>query len=127
MSELHMTKIRSILAIWHRRSVENPPYPEQEFCRSTSPDARMNLLLRFETESGPRTIVAPGVPLPVASEIVQEMARAGHFADYLDQLAPLQMSEWMKRCNAEKARPNQYGIVVGLQELRQSGSQHPRG
>jgi hypothetical protein len=112
----HIANLRSILTArqgGHQvRPAPQVPDSEPEFCRSTSPDAQMNLLLRFETPSGPRTIVAPGVPLSVASEIVQEMARAGHFAQFLDQLTPIRMTEWIKRRKAEKlaARPT----VVGL-------------
>lgn len=112
----HIANLRSILTARQGRHQARPaPQPlqsEPEFCRSTAPDAPMNLLLRFETPSGPRTVVAPGVPLSVASEIVQEMARAGHFAQFLDQLAPMRMSDWIKRRKAEKiaSRPT----VVGL-------------
>ena len=64
--------------------------------RSTSPDARMNLLLRFETESGPRTVVAPNLPLKLASEITTAMIRSGHYAEFIDQYTPLSIAERVK-------------------------------
>jgi hypothetical protein len=69
----------------------------REFNCSTRPDARMNLLLRFETASGPRTVIAPGVPLSAASQIADAMSEAGHFAQFVDALAPIPMGEYVKR------------------------------
>src|ERR1039457_78242 len=85
MSEHHLMRTR-ILARWRGGPVQTPPLVHQDLRRSISPEARMNLLLRFETESGPRTIVAPGVLLPVASEIALAMERAGHFAEFVDHI-----------------------------------------
>jgi hypothetical protein len=64
--------------------------------RSTSPAAKMTLILRFETERGPRTILAPEIPLALASEITREMIRAGHFAEFVDQLPPLSVAKRVK-------------------------------
>ena len=53
--------------------------------RRTSPDALMKLFLRFDTPEGPRTIIAPNVPLAVASQIAAAMSRTGQHAHYVDQ------------------------------------------
>ena len=65
--------------------------------RQTSPDAKMNLILRFETEQGPRSVVAPGVPLALASAIAHEMLRCGHFADYVDYLPAMSVTERIRQ------------------------------
>ena len=56
----------------------------------------MQMLLRFTTEDGPRTIIASGVPLRVASAITLEMMRAGHFAEYTDDRPRLAMALWAR-------------------------------
>ena len=53
----------------------------------------MNLLLRFETASGPRTVIACSVPRHVASEIAEVMARCGQHADFVDRCAPLSVAD----------------------------------
>lgn len=64
---------------------------ELEFDRGAKPDGQVNLVLRFATESGPRTIIAAGVPRKVASDIVGEMEKAGHCAEYTDYLGHLSL------------------------------------
>jgi hypothetical protein len=71
--------------------------------RSTNPDALMELVLRFTTEAGPRTITASGVPLKVASAITQEMLRAGHYAEYSDQRPRTATALWARGQNKERA------------------------
>ncbi len=61
--------------------------------RSTSPDATMNLLLRFETASGPRTVIACSVPLATARDIVDTMRSAGQHAEFVDRCAPLSVAD----------------------------------
>jgi hypothetical protein len=61
--------------------------------RSLHPDAPMNLLLRFETASGPRTVIACSVPRHVASEITDVMRKAGHHAEFIDRCAPLSIAD----------------------------------
>jgi len=61
--------------------------------RSFHPDAPMNLLLRFETASGPRTVIACSVPRQVAAEIADVMKKAGHHADFIDRCAPLSIAD----------------------------------
>src|ERR1700722_3222271 len=75
-----------------------------EYQRSTSPDSRMNLLLRFETPSGPRTIVAGGIPLKIASEITATMIRTGQFAEYVDHYPHMSVADRVKRRKLEKAK-----------------------
>ena len=60
---------------------------------SMSPQAPMNLLLRFETSSGPRTVIACSVPRHVASEIAEVMERCGQHADFVDRCAPLSIAD----------------------------------
>ena len=63
----------------------------------------MNLLLRFVTEAGPRTVVATGIPLRIASDIAREMGRAGHFAEFVDQYPLFTIAERIKRRKLEKS------------------------
>src|SRR4051812_43418647 len=85
MSEHRKSTIIGILHAWRRPPLLEPVAVEKDFRHSTSPEAQMELLLRFDTANGPRTIVASGVSLSVASEITQAMIQAGHFADFRDQ------------------------------------------
>jgi len=66
---------------------------ETHLTRSTSSDAPMNLLLRFETSSGPRTVIACSVPRQVAREIADVMTKCGQHADFIDRCAPLSISD----------------------------------
>jgi len=60
---------------------------------SGAPDAPMNLLLRFETSSGPRTVVACGVSRQVAAEIAEVMQRCGQHARFVDRCVPLSVAD----------------------------------
>jgi hypothetical protein len=66
---------------------------DMALARSMAPDAPMNLLLRFETASGPRTVIACSVPRQVAREIAEVMLRCGQHADFIDRCAPLSISD----------------------------------
>src|SRR3954471_4160345 len=87
--------VRRILNSWRGRQAQNNG-PAQELERSTTPGAPMSLLLRFETEAGPRTIIASGIPLAHASDIAWEMEKAGHHARFVDQLPSLSVGERVK-------------------------------
>ncbi len=92
--------------------------PENEdYIRSTAPDARMNLLLRFETANGPRTIVAPGVSLATASEIALVMSQGGHFAEFVDYMPSISIEERIKQRKAQ-ARKSE---VISLKWAKQTG------
>lgn len=84
--------------------------------RSTLPDALMNMLLRFETPQGPRTVVAASVPLAIASDIHAAMRRMGQHAEFIDRCPPLSITERVKIKRAEKARhaKRDFGNVVAL-------------
>ncbi|MES2472068.1 MAG: hypothetical protein V4601_04410 [Pseudomonadota bacterium] len=71
----------------------NEKYELSEVERSTSPDAPMNLLLRFDTANGPRTVIACSVPLATAREIGETMSRAGQHAEFVDRCAPLSIAD----------------------------------
>ena len=60
---------------------------------SSAPDAAMNLILRFETASGPRTVIACSVPRQVAAEIRDVMRGAGQYAEFIDRCSPLSVSD----------------------------------
>jgi hypothetical protein len=90
---------------------------KEDYGRSTAPDARMNLLLRFETANGPRTIVAPGISLATASEIAFVMSQAGHFAEFVDWLPVVSIEERVKRRKVE-ARKSE---VISLKWARHMG------
>jgi hypothetical protein len=108
-----------IAGMW--RDKPGRPVPAgRDYGRSTSPDARMNLLLRFETASGPRTIVAPGISLAMASEIAQAMSEAGHFADFVDHLPSMSVKGHLERRNEKEARWN--AQVIGLDWRKQAAA-----
>jgi hypothetical protein len=87
--------VRRILNSWRGRQAQISA-PAQELERSTSPCAPMSLILRFETEAGPRTVIASGIPLAHASDIAWEMEKAGHYAQFVDQLPNLSIGERVK-------------------------------
>jgi hypothetical protein len=105
MSEQIMTHIEAILAAFRPPVAQKSTIPEEEaVARSTAPDATMNLLLRFETPRGPRTLVAPAIPLALASEIAEVMAECGHYAEFIDRLTPASVAEHIVRRRSDKAR-----------------------
>jgi len=53
----------------------------------------MNLILRFETASGPRTVIACAVPRQVAAEITEVMNSAGHHAEFVDRCSTLSVAD----------------------------------
>jgi hypothetical protein len=120
MSEHPFVKIRSMLAGWLSEQIQPRPAADGDFRHSTSPEARMNLLLRFETDSGPRTIVAAGIPLRAASEIAHAMECAGHFTEFTDYLPPVTMAERIKRRRAENTFPNSHRTIVELPRSKQA-------
>ena len=75
--------------------------------RSTSPTAPMNLLLRFETINGPRTVIACSVPLQTAKEVADAMLRAGQHAEFIDRCAPLSIADrlMMKKLSSLPLKP----------------------
>jgi hypothetical protein len=75
--------------LWPAEEMHEP----LEMERSTSVDAPMNLLLRFETASGPRTVIACSVPLATAREIAETMNRTGQYAEFVDRCAPLSIAD----------------------------------
>ena len=113
MLDQQLTRVRHILNHW-RKGVSAKPAPEMELSRSTQPEAPMNLLLRFETRNGPRTIITPKVPLKLASEIADEMIAAGHHAAFIDHLPSLTVAERISRLKL-------HGVVVSLPSRRAAG------
>jgi len=63
----------------------------------------MQMLLRFTTDAGPRTIIASGIPLKVASAIALEMNRAGHFAEYVDDSPRMNLAARTRKRKTGKA------------------------
>ena len=98
-----LLRIKNILRRWAAQPNRAGSETEEDFRRRTEPNAPMTLLLRFMTESGPRTIIATGIPLRIAAEIEREMMRAGHYADYIDEFPRLTMAERIKRLKLERA------------------------
>ena len=76
---------------WGERAEPQNTAPAPE-C-SSAPDAPMNLVLRFETASGPRTVIACSVPRQVAAEIRDVMKGAGQHAEFIDRCSPLSVSD----------------------------------
>ena len=61
--------------------------------RSLSSEALMNLLLRFETAIGPRTVIACSVPRHVAAAIAEVMKSTGQHAEFIDRCSPLSVAD----------------------------------
>jgi hypothetical protein len=76
--------------------------------RSTAPDATMNLLLRFETASGPRTVIASSVPRQVASEISDVMRSVGQYAEFIDRCSLLSVEDRL--------------MIIGIQQRTETGN-----
>ena len=92
----------NILGRWTRKEdAEIASY--ESTGRSTMPDAPMQMLLRFTTDAGPRTIIASGIPLKVASAIALEMNRAGHFAEYVDDNPRMNLAARTRKRKTGKA------------------------
>jgi|GraSoiStandDraft_4_1057263.scaffolds.fasta_scaffold1214708_1 hypothetical protein len=90
---------------------------ESQICireeRSNSPEASMNLLLRFETASGPRTVIACSVPRQVAAEIAEVMHAAGQHAEFVDRCSPLSIADRLLMREVERVpQPNQDDVVA---------------
>src|SRR5665213_1546372 len=64
-----------------------------EFEKSTDPTALTNLFLRFQTAKGPRTVIAPAVPLKLASEIVETVISVGQHAEYIDRYITIPIAD----------------------------------
>ncbi|HEX3756515.1 MAG TPA: hypothetical protein VHV26_15700 [Rhizomicrobium sp.] len=112
MMEHSLSQLSRLFGLRSHEPIEVAPDPD--YHRSTAPDARMNLLLRFDTPLGPRTIVTSGIPLTFASEITAAMIRSGQYAEFIDQCQPLTVAERVKRKKMERARaPKQQTNVVG--------------
>ena len=85
--------------------------PDPDYHRSTAPDAKMNLLMRFDTALGPRTVITSGVPLALASEITATMIRNGQYAEFIDQCQLLSVAERVKRKKSEKPKSKSNNVV----------------
>lgn len=101
-------------------AVPHPETPaESEYYmleRSTQPEARMTLFLRIQTERGPRTLISSGVPLAVASEIVQEITAAGHFAAFVDECPQIPVAERLNR----RGHKREFSGVAALHRLKRN-------
>lgn len=94
-------RVRRILRRWSGEKADiagQAAEPE----RRTHPHASMNLVLRFVTEAGPRTVIASGIPLALASDIAREMEKGGHHAQFVDRLPNLSVAERVKLLKGEK-------------------------
>jgi hypothetical protein len=78
---------------WSDAGIEQLETGQDGLERSLSPEAPMNLLLRFETASGPRTVIACSVPRQVAAEIAEVMRKHGQDAQFIDRCAPLSVAD----------------------------------
>ena len=116
---LQLQRVRSAFMRRHRENkpTDEPNLPELQ--RSTSPVARMTLLLRISTQSGPRTIIAPGIPLKVASEISEAMASAGHLAEFIDHCPTTPMADRLRSRRFDKAYSENQPGLAALERLKQ--------
>jgi hypothetical protein len=81
----------------------------------TSPDAVMKLFLRFDTPVGPRTVIAPNVPLLLATQIAAAMSRAGLHAEYVEQYDRLTIAERLelqKHAEENNGARNQGNVIT---------------
>jgi hypothetical protein len=83
-------------------SYQNEDLPSIE--RSNAPTAPTNLLLRFETTNGPRTVIAASVPLQMAREVTDAMTKAGHYAEYVDRCPPHSVADHIVMKKLEQLR-----------------------
>ena len=72
--------------------------------RSNTPTAPTNLLLRFETANGPRTVIASSVPLQMAREVTDAMIKAGHYAEHVDRCQPASVADHIVMKKLEQLR-----------------------
>ena len=91
-----------------------PDQHEGTLERNSHPDTGVTLFLRIETVSGPRTIVASGLPLSAASAIAEALTEAGHYAEYVEQRPQIAIREWVALRQQEQALPQ----VAPLAALR---------
>ena len=82
--------------------------------RSHAPDASMNLLLRFETASGPRTVIACSVPRQVAAEISDVMHSVGQHAEFIDRCSPLSIADRLLMREVEQVPQSEADEVVAF-------------
>ena len=74
----------------------------------------MKVFLRFDTPDGPRTIIAPNVPLLLANQIAVAMSRAGLHAEYVEQYDRLSIADRLairKRKDKMNSASNQGNVV----------------
>ena len=76
-----------------QQNLDTGNFEAAETERSRSPEAPMNLIMRFETASGPRTVIACSVPRHIAAEIADVLHAAGQHAEFVDRYSPLSVSD----------------------------------
>ena len=79
--------------------------------RSAAPGATMNLLLRFETASGPRTVIASSVPRKVACEIADVMCSIGQYAEFIDRCTPLSVEDRLLIKDIQQVTESKHGVT----------------
>ena len=96
--------------------------------RSSLPSASMNLLLRFQTASGPRTVIACSVSRQVASEIADVMTATGQYAEFIDRCMPLSISDiiMMRTLATQSEESNVIGLAKKSDRARRVGNALPR-
>lgn len=95
--------------------------------RDTHHAASVDLLLRFATANGPRTVMVPNLPLSDASAIAREMVIAGHHAEYFDHRGGKPMSthiKELKRAARAKAAAASASTNVVPIKLSKKGKTH---
>ncbi len=84
----------------------------EEIERRSSPDALMNLILRFETASGPRTVIACAVPRQIAAEIADVMNASGQHAEFVDRCSALSVADRLLLRDIEQIPQHQTQTVL---------------
>jgi hypothetical protein len=72
--------------------------------RSNLQTLPVNLLLRFETANGPRTVIASSVPFKMAREVTDAMIKAGHYAQSVDRCQPASVADHILMKKLEQLR-----------------------
>jgi hypothetical protein len=99
--------MKSFFKLVSRHHEEELPGPKDDveiLERSNAPTAPTNLLLRFETANGPRTVIASSVSLKMAREVIEAMIKAGHYAEHIDRCQPASVADHIVMKKLEQLR-----------------------
>jgi len=97
----------------HKAELPSPEDDVEVLERSNAPTAPTNLLLRFETANGPRTVIASSVSLNMAREVTEAMIKAGHYAEHIDRCQPASVADHIVMKKLEQLRKARTAALPG--------------